>query len=73
MEGTYSSQKSKGAVKSCFDKVDRLNCKPFASDVCNFTEERGEKMRTKKRSGFSMIEILIVMGVLGFLAALFTI
>jgi len=35
--------------------------------------KRGRKMRTKKRSGFSMIEILIVMGVLGFLAAVFTI
>ena len=31
-------------------------------------------MRTKrKRSGFSLIEILIVMGVLGVLAAVFTI
>jgi len=36
--------------------------------------KRGRKMRTKrKRSGFSLIEILIVMGVLGVLAAVFTI
>ena len=34
--------------------------------------KRGRKMRTK-RSGFSLIEILIVMGVLGVLAAVFTI
>jgi len=34
--------------------------------------KRVRKMRTKRRS-FSMIEILIVMGVLGFLAAVFTI
>ncbi|MHC4459890.1 MAG: prepilin-type N-terminal cleavage/methylation domain-containing protein [Planctomycetota bacterium] len=32
-----------------------------------------KKRRGAKTSGFSLIEILIVMGVLGFLAAVFTI
>jgi len=39
--------------------------------------KRVRKVRTKirgaKTSGFSLIEILIVMGILGFLAAVFTI
>jgi len=33
----------------------------------------GEKMRTEEESGFSLIEFLIVMGVLCILAILFTI
>jgi hypothetical protein len=48
-----------------------LNCKTLASDEWILLRE-GEKMGTK-RSGFSLIEVLILMGVLGFLAALFTI
>ncbi len=40
--------------------------------MCNFTLEEGEKMRTE-RNGFSLLEILIVMGVLSVLAIVFTI
>jgi prepilin-type N-terminal cleavage/methylation domain-containing protein len=46
-----------------------LNCITFVPGVRNITE--GEKMRLEG-NGFSLIEILIVMGVLSFLAIVFT-
>jgi prepilin-type N-terminal cleavage/methylation domain-containing protein len=70
LEG-FTAQKRKRTLKSCFDWVDSLNCRTLASIVCNFKNEVA-KMETKGR-GFSVIEILIVMGVLGVIAAVFTI
>jgi hypothetical protein len=36
MEGFATQKKSIRQVKSCFDRVDRLNCETFASGVWNF-------------------------------------